>query len=104
MSSDDDHDLKLSFDEIIDHHDVFVGSEATDYGDHLLGSHFDDELWIHLFVCVSHKSKHVITVFFFFIYMGEYMVLRDFYFVSSMFYFCFFFISLEISQWVPMNN
>lgn len=44
VSSDDDHDLKLSFAEIIDHHDVFVGSEATDYGDHLLGSHFDDEL------------------------------------------------------------
>ncbi|XP_077285356.1 reticulocalbin-2 [Arctopsyche grandis] len=43
-SSDDDHDLRLTFEEIIDHHDIFVGSEATDYGDHLLGSHFEDEL------------------------------------------------------------
>lgn len=44
-ASDDDHDGFLSFDEILDHHDVFVGSEATDYGDHLNNIHrFDDEL------------------------------------------------------------
>ena len=44
-SSDDDHDGLLSFEEIIDHHDVFVGSEATDYGDHLNNIHrFEDEL------------------------------------------------------------
>lgn len=30
--SDDDKDGKLSIDEIIQHHDVFTGSEATDYG------------------------------------------------------------------------
>ncbi|CAK9802417.1 unnamed protein product [Anthophora quadrimaculata] len=34
-ASDDDLDNRLSFDEILDHHDAFVGSEATDYGDHL---------------------------------------------------------------------
>lgn len=33
--SDDDHDNRLSFDEILEHYDTFVGSEATDYGDHL---------------------------------------------------------------------
>ncbi|XP_059477375.1 reticulocalbin-2 isoform X2 [Neocloeon triangulifer] len=44
-SADDDHDDYLSFDEIIEHHDVFVGSEATDYGDHLHKVHtFPDEL------------------------------------------------------------
>jgi len=44
-ASDDDHDGFLSFDEILEHHDVFVGSEATDYGDHLNNIHrFDDEL------------------------------------------------------------
>jgi len=44
-SSDDDHDGLLSFHEILEHHDVFVGSEATDYGDHLNNIHrFDDEL------------------------------------------------------------
>ena len=44
-SADDDHDALLSFDEILDHHDVFVGSEATDYGDHLNNIHrFQDEL------------------------------------------------------------
>ncbi|WP_411027532.1 EF-hand domain-containing protein, partial [Salmonella sp. s54925] len=30
--SDDNKDGMLSVDEIIDHHDVFTGSEATDYG------------------------------------------------------------------------
>lgn len=33
--SDDDKDGKLSFDELAAHHDVFVGSEATDYGSQL---------------------------------------------------------------------
>ncbi|XP_043256067.1 reticulocalbin-2 isoform X1 [Colletes gigas] len=42
---DDDHDNRLSFDEILDHHDTFVGSEATDYGDHLQDiERFQDEL------------------------------------------------------------
>lgn len=45
-SSDDDHDELLSFDEVLEHHDTFVGSEATDYGDHLHNiQHFEDELW-----------------------------------------------------------
>ncbi|KAL1458341.1 hypothetical protein WDU94_008500 [Cyamophila willieti] len=34
-ASDDDHDDLLSFDEVVEHHDIFVGSEATDFGDHL---------------------------------------------------------------------
>ncbi|XP_026322973.1 reticulocalbin-2 isoform X6 [Hyposmocoma kahamanoa] len=41
-AADDDHDDLLSFDEILEHHDVFVGSEAADPD--LLGQHFDDEL------------------------------------------------------------
>ncbi|XP_026737924.1 reticulocalbin-2 [Trichoplusia ni] len=43
-SADDDHDDILTFEEILNHHDVFVGSEATDYGSDLMGDHFDDEL------------------------------------------------------------
>lgn len=44
-SADDDNDGVLSFDEILEHHDVFVGSEATDYGDHLKDvDRFSDEL------------------------------------------------------------
>ncbi|CAK1603584.1 unnamed protein product [Parnassius mnemosyne] len=43
-SADDDHDDLLSFHEILTHHHVFVGSEATDYGNDLLGERFDDEL------------------------------------------------------------
>lgn len=43
-SADDDHDDKLSVDEIVKHHDVFVGSEATDYGDHLHRPKIVDEL------------------------------------------------------------
>ncbi|KAF0288479.1 Reticulocalbin-2 [Amphibalanus amphitrite] len=44
-SADDDMDEQLSFEEVLDHHDVFVGSEATDYGEHLTNLHrFDDEL------------------------------------------------------------
>ncbi len=33
--ADDDVDGELSFDEVVDHHDLFVGSEATDYGEML---------------------------------------------------------------------
>ncbi|XP_067006847.2 reticulocalbin-2 [Anabrus simplex] len=44
-ASDDNHDEMLSMEEILDHHDTFVGSEATDYGDHLHNIHvFQDEL------------------------------------------------------------
>ncbi|KAK4324361.1 hypothetical protein Pmani_004988 [Petrolisthes manimaculis] len=44
-AADDDGDGQLSFLEVLDHHDVFVGSEATDYGDHLHNlDRFDDEL------------------------------------------------------------
>lgn len=43
-STDDDHDDKLSIDEIVKHHDVFVGSEVTDYGDHLHRPKIVDEL------------------------------------------------------------
>lgn len=38
-AADDDHDELLSFDEILSNHDVFVGSEATDYGEHLQNIH-----------------------------------------------------------------
>lgn len=34
-SSDTDKDGKLSIEEIVDHHDIFVGSEATDFGEQL---------------------------------------------------------------------
>lgn len=40
-SADDDHDELLSYEEMLEHHNVFVGSEA-DSG--VLGEHFDDEL------------------------------------------------------------
>jgi len=44
-SADDDHDEKLALDEITKHHEVFVGSEATDYGEHLHNmDRFEDEL------------------------------------------------------------
>ncbi|KAL7633277.1 UNVERIFIED_CONTAM: hypothetical protein RMT77_016382 [Armadillidium vulgare] len=44
-SSDDDMDDVLSFSEVLSHHDVFVGSEVTDYGDHLQNlERFEDEL------------------------------------------------------------
>lgn len=43
--SDDDQDDYLNFNEILEHYDIFVGSEATDYGDHLHNiHHFEDEL------------------------------------------------------------
>ena len=45
-ASDDDGDDLLGFLEVLEHHDVFVGSEATDYGDHLHNlDRFEDELW-----------------------------------------------------------
>lgn len=34
-ATDSDHDDHLSYDEIVDNHELWVGSEATDYGDHL---------------------------------------------------------------------
>lgn len=45
--TDDDHDDFLSFEEIVGHHDIFTGSEATDFGEHLTShqmERFDDEL------------------------------------------------------------
>ena len=43
--ADEDVDGKLTFDEVINNHDLFVGSEATDYGEHLNNLHkFQDEL------------------------------------------------------------
>ena len=43
--ADDNADQLLTFKEILEHHDVFVGSEATDYGEHLKNLHkFSDEL------------------------------------------------------------
>lgn len=45
VAADNNHDNRLSYQEIIDNHDTFVGSEATDYGDHLQNIHkFKDEL------------------------------------------------------------
>lgn len=45
VASDDDHDDRLSYKEIVDKYDIFVGSEATDYGDHLQNiEEFHDEL------------------------------------------------------------
>lgn len=44
-TADDDHDNRLSIDEVLEHHEAFVGSEATDYGDHLQEiERFQDEL------------------------------------------------------------
>lgn len=34
-AADADQDDRLSYDEILENHDLFVGSEATNYGDHL---------------------------------------------------------------------
>lgn len=42
-SADTNRDNKLSIDEIVNQHDVFVGSEATDYGQQL-HTHVPDEL------------------------------------------------------------
>lgn len=44
-AADDDHDNVLSFEEVLDNHEIFVGSEATDYGEHLHNiEDFKDEL------------------------------------------------------------
>ncbi|XP_068140840.1 reticulocalbin-2 [Drosophila tropicalis] len=45
VSTDLDHDDRLSYLEILNNYDTFVGSEATDYGDHLQNiNHLTDEL------------------------------------------------------------
>lgn len=45
VATDEDHDDRLSHAEVIEKYDVFVGSEATDYGDHLQNiEEFHDEL------------------------------------------------------------
>ncbi|XP_030555133.1 reticulocalbin-2 [Drosophila novamexicana] len=45
VSTDEDHDDRLSYLEILNNYDTFVGSEATDYGDHLQNIHrLSDEL------------------------------------------------------------
>jgi len=45
VSTDEDHDDRLSYLEILNNYDTFVGSEATDYGDHLQNiNHISDEL------------------------------------------------------------
>lgn len=44
-SSDTNKDGILSISEIVDHHEIFVGSEATDFGGRLQDPHrFEDEL------------------------------------------------------------
>ncbi|KAL1124715.1 hypothetical protein AAG570_001338 [Ranatra chinensis] len=44
-SADDNGDNVLSFEEVLENHETFVGSEATDYGEHLHNIHtFEDEL------------------------------------------------------------
>lgn len=44
-AADADQDDRLSYNEILDNYDLFVGSEATDYGDHLQNiDKFRDEL------------------------------------------------------------
>lgn len=43
--ADEDGNEQLTFEEVLNNHDLFVGSEATDYGDHLHNLHkFEDEL------------------------------------------------------------
>ena len=45
--ADEDMNDFLTFEEIIKNHELFVGSEATDYGEHLTKLHkFDDELQV----------------------------------------------------------
>lgn len=45
VSADENHDDRLAYQEIVDNYDIFVGSEATDYGDHLQNiDHYRDEL------------------------------------------------------------
>uniref|UniRef100_A0A1A9WK75 Reticulocalbin-3 n=1 Tax=Glossina brevipalpis TaxID=37001 RepID=A0A1A9WK75_9MUSC len=44
-STDENHDNRLSYQEILDNYETFVGSEVTDYGDHLQNIHrLTDEL------------------------------------------------------------
>lgn len=43
-NSDTDFDGKLNVEEILKQHELFVGSEATDFGDQLKDGRFDDEL------------------------------------------------------------
>ncbi|XP_055916550.1 reticulocalbin-2 [Eupeodes corollae] len=44
-AADEDHDDRLSYTEIIENYETFVGSEVTDYGDHLQNIHrLGDEL------------------------------------------------------------
>jgi hypothetical protein len=43
-TSDDNNDGKLSTDEIVEHYDIFVGSEATDFGQQLENKRLLDEL------------------------------------------------------------
>ena len=43
--ADEDMNEYLTFEEVIRNHELFVGSEATDYGEHLTKLHkFEDEL------------------------------------------------------------
>ena len=43
--ADEDMNDFLTFAEVLKNHELFVGSEATDYGDHLTNLHkFEDEL------------------------------------------------------------
>ncbi|GBO99288.1 Reticulocalbin-2 [Eumeta japonica] len=45
VSTDGDHDDRLSYLEILNNYETFVGSEATDYGDHLQNiNHLADRL------------------------------------------------------------
>jgi hypothetical protein len=43
-TSDDNNDGKLSIDEIVEHYDIFVGSEVTDFGQQLENNRLLDEL------------------------------------------------------------
>ena len=45
LGADEDVDGALLIEEIVKNHEIFVGSEATDYGQHLENLHkFEDEL------------------------------------------------------------
>lgn len=63
-ASDDDHDNLLTFDEVLDKHEIFVGSEATDYGEHLHNIHyFQDELWKRLLSLHLHSPSILLIMF-----------------------------------------
>ena len=54
--ADEDMNDFLTFAEVLKNHELFVGSEATDYGDHLTNLHkFEDELW-EILVNFIHKD------------------------------------------------